>query len=584
LYASKRRPGLDSRITVWSETYSFTFSVKDLENGPILIPAYGIFVTRASSGQTARRFARELAAQNLKSIRQMTREHPEAASWDELMREVRLWRCPQGTIVPPFMQVKDPVVEVQLSDERWTDMWRVATDQLRGRHMWGNLAHEVGRPLRVMEMVGLHAETLPLYEYFLQSPGVKSDGDFSDGKGSFEWAKGMRHDMGYNHEGTHASTGRILFAMSERYFLTGDKEWFQRHRTRLQAAADWIIRQRNTYMKDTPNRNDLFVVGLMPPCQINDYAMPACDWRWYYADNALSLQGLQRFADVLMEIDPKEGKKYLNEAQSFRKAIRRTVEREAALAPVRLGRDGTCRSYVARMAYAGGVTGLELGVPQFPNCDFFWGSLPLAEAFAAIDAKDYRMFDTLDVMEELGTSVEAAEKLVEARKERAVPAEDAWFWHTYSRLPKLSHNANIYLLQDDVPSFLRFWMNVYAAMVGANGKLWEHWHPDSYEEARATPRVWLEHGKEIAVRNAPTYFGALAYEIVSDVDNGKITATVEIPNRRPVRSLIVRFRHPHTAPIKAVTVNGKPWKRFDPDKEVIELSGLTGKAVVIASY
>ena len=36
---------------------------------------------------------------------------------------------------------------------------------------------------------------------------------------------------------------------------------------------------------------------------------------------------------------------------------------------------------------------------------------------------------------------------------------------------------------------------------------------------------WLQQGKRIAVKNAPTCFGALAYEIVSDVDNGKITAT-----------------------------------------------------------
>ena len=41
--------------------------------------------------------------------------------------------------------------------------------------------------------------------------------------------------------------------------------------------------------------------------------------------------------------------------------------------------------------------------------------------------------------------------------------------------------------------------------------------------ARATPRAWLEQGKRIGVQNAPTYFGTVAYEIVSDVDNGKIS-------------------------------------------------------------
>ena len=102
--------------------------------------------------------------------------------------------------------------------------------------------------------------------------------------------------------------------------------------------------------------------------------------------------------------------------------------------------------------------------------------------------------------------------------------------------------------------------------------------------ARATPRVWLEQGKKIAVKNAPTYFGTLAYEIVSDVDHGKITATIEIPARNPPKSVLLRFRHPKALPIKSVTVNGQPWTRFDRDKEVIELMGLTGKAVVDAGY
>jgi hypothetical protein len=155
--------------------------------------------------------------------------------------------------------------------------------------MWGGLAFEVGRVAHEMDMVGLHNEADKVYEHFLKAPGAKSDGDYTDGDGALEWATSMRHDMGYSHDGTHASTGRLLFAMSERYFLTGDKEWFQRNRARLQAAADWIIRQRTLYMKDIPNRQNLFVAGLMPPCMLGDYALPTCDWHWYYVDNALSL-------------------------------------------------------------------------------------------------------------------------------------------------------------------------------------------------------------------------------------------------------------------------------------------------------
>ena len=76
----------------------------------------------------------------------------------------------------------------------------------------------------------------------------------------------------------------------------------------------------------------------------------------------------------------------------------------------------------------------------------------------------------------------------------------------------------------------------------------------------------------------------MAYEIVSDVDNGKISATVEIPSRNPPKEVILRFRHPKAAPIKSVAVNGKKWKAFDKGKETVELKGMTGTVAVTATY
>ena len=623
LVTSGEHLALDTRVTIWSGTNGFTFRALELDKGPILIPEHSVFVSKRGSGNTARQFAGELAAAHLKSIRQMTREHREAASYEEVMQELRLWTCPPGTTLAPFPKVGDPPMQVELSDARWTDAWRAASSQLKGKHLWGGLAFEVGRVAREMDMVGLHEEAAKVYEHFLRAPGAKSDGDYADGNGAFEWATAMRHDMGYSHDGTHASTGRLLFGMAERHFLTGDKAWFQQHRSRMQAAADWIIRQRNLYLKEVPNRQALFVAGLLPPGMLGDYALPACDWHWYYCDNAFALQGLRRFADALTDFDPQAGRNYQAQAAAFHQDLRRVVERDAALTPVRRARDGSFRSFIARMADARGLTGPELGAPQFPDCDMFMGALPLAEPFAVLDARDPRIVGTLDAMEEMGTSAVAVRQRAEARQKNGLPADDAWFWHAFVCLPKASHNANIYLLQDDVPNFLRFWMNQYTLMVGSNGKLWEHWrlpggwpnsqpgdfapcdNPDNgtagwfienfrnllvMEEgsslwvARATPRAWLEQGRKIAVRNAPTYFGALAYEIVSDVDHGRITATVQIPDRTPPKSVIVRFRHPQATPIKSVQVNGKRWTRFDKHKEVIELNGLKGQVTVTASY
>ncbi|MBI5091056.1 MAG: hypothetical protein HZB26_01270 [Candidatus Hydrogenedentes bacterium] len=616
LYAPSSRLGLDSRITVWTGADGFTFRVSDLDKGPILMPEHGVFVTKAGSGQTARRYAEALAAKGNKSIRQMTRERRETASWEETMKEVRLWTCPAGTTLAPFPEVEAPPMDVDLPDPGWTSAWRAGSAQLKGPNMWGGLAHEVGRVVHAMDLVGLHAEADKVYNHFLTSPGIKSDGDFTDGSGSLEWAASMRHDMGYSHDGTHASTGRLLFAMAERYFLTGDKAWFEKNRSRLQSAADWIIRQRKLYMMNIPCREDLFVSGLMPPCMLGDYALPASDWHWYYSDNTFALQGIQRFADALAEFDEEAGRKYRLEAEAFRQDIHRVAKKDAALSPVRLGRDGMYHSYIPRMAYARGLTGQELGAPQYADSelDSYVGALPLAEYFSALDANDTAMAGTLDVMTEMTTSDKAVQALEEQRKAKGLSADDAWYWLSYVSLPKISHNANIFLLQDDVPNFLRFWTNGYATMVGADGKLWEHWHLGNYanceapdngtagwfmenfrnllvmEEgsslwvARATPRAWLEQGKRISVKSAPTYFGDLAYEIKSDVDHGKIVATVDIPSRKELQSVILRLRHPKTSPIRNVSVNGEPWADFDAAKEIIRLRGKHGSVSVEARY
>ncbi len=102
--------------------------------------------------------------------------------------------------------------------------------------------------------------------------------------------------------------------------------------------------------------------------------------------------------------------------------------------------------------------------------------------------------------------------------------------------------------------------------------------------ARATPRTWLAQGQKISVKHAPTHFGNVDYEIVSDVNHGKISANVELPSRYPVREIWLRLRHPTSAPMKSVTVNGKDWKAFDPAKEIVRLHDLAQHVDVEVNY
>lgn len=102
--------------------------------------------------------------------------------------------------------------------------------------------------------------------------------------------------------------------------------------------------------------------------------------------------------------------------------------------------------------------------------------------------------------------------------------------------------------------------------------------------AKATPRVWLDQGKTISVAEAPTRFGNVGYELHSDIEHGKISAVLHLPEGYRAATKL-RLRVPNGKTIHAVTVDGAPWKDFSPEQELVNIpSGRQGKVSVEASY
>ena len=320
--------------------------------------------------------------------------------------------------------------------------------------------------------------------------------------------------------------------------------------------------------------------GILPPASTGDYTQSPTP---FYHIATISYEGLQMVAEALADGGVEGADGLVKDAEIFRRDLRAVGYRAAALMPVVKTSDGAYRRYIPSQCYsrsfaayegaAGGILFLVHGV--------YGTHEPIAQ-------------DILDVV---------AERI------------------------KVRGNYNIihdtvamaHLLDDDIPLFLRTlftqWrLGVYpfsgyghfggvpmpdwykggtpnAGYTAMEGALLERARcmlvfemGDRLWLAKATPRPWLEQGKKIAIKNAPTYFGTVAYEIVSDVDHGKINATVEMPARKAPKEVVLRFRHPKAAPIKSLTVNGKPWTEFNKDKETITLKGLTGTVTVTARY
>jgi len=106
--------------------------------------------------------------------------------------------------------------------------------------------------------------------------------------------------------------------------------------------------------------------------------------------------------------------------------------------------------------------------------------------------------------------------------------------------------------------------------------------PRGLELAFATPRSWRAPGRTIAVRNAPTSFGPLSYELKAAP--GAVDATVTIPSRTAPRSVLVRVRLPHARRIRSVTLDGSLFTRFNPRTGTVDLTGLKGTKTLHVTY
>jgi len=372
-----------------------------------------------------------------------------------------------------------------------------------------------------------------------------------------------------------------------------------------------MLRQRQLLARNLPSGQRLWSKGLQPAHVVtpDSERMHA----QFYESEAYYWLAVKRTAELLGLLDPREGARMSAEAESYRQDLLASVERSITLTPVVPVRDGTYHSFIPFAPY---VRGFASGAWGWRRCQghvgaIYWDTVqsadPLISPSGLLSPQDRRVQGHLDVLED---RLLLENPKVAARTPGFDPARH-WFSHaSWQYQCGLERHANIHLAADDGPNFIRSMLNQYAVdIVPGEYTFREHTTggpPDKiYEEscflerlrsmliledgdslwlARATPRAWLQPGQKILVRNAPTHFGAVAYEIVSHVDAGKITAKVELPARRSPKSVLLRLRHPNAAPIRSVEVNGKAWTAFDPGLEAVQLAGLKGKVEILATY
>ena len=128
------------------------------------------------------------------------------------------------------------------------------------------------------------------------------------------------------------------------------------------------------------------------------------------------------------------------------------------------------------------------------------------------------------------------------------------------------------------PSTDGAWFELYRNM------LVREWDDHTLVLMQAAPRAWMQDGKRIVVKRAPTWLGDVSYEVESAAASGRIHATLELEAREKNACVLLRIRHPQGKPMKGVTVNGTAWRDFDAAKEWVRIAGASGKYEVEVSY
>ncbi len=95
---------------------------------------------------------------------------------------------------------------------------------------------------------------------------------------------------------------------------------------------------------------------------------------------------------------------------------------------------------------------------------------------------------------------------------------------------------------------------------------------------QGTPRRWLDQGKEILLKEAPTWYGPLSLACTSAVDEGKLRIRLDLPPRLAGAPIHLRLRVPDRWETREVLVNGRAWKEVQGDW--IVLRDLRGHADV----
>jgi hypothetical protein len=370
-------------------------------------------------------------------------------------------------------------------------------------------------------------------------------------------------------------TPGMLYSVAQHYLLSGDRDSFEKLLPQTLRALDWCLGQ----MKRATDPQGPAPGLVRAP--LNDLSHDERSWAF---NQAYFVAGLELLGRALAAIHHPRAAECRTAGQSLRTAVEREFARASVRSPaVQLG-DGTWTAYVPSDAQGSGrlfevwyPTDVDSGPLHLPRLNALDPCGPLTTAMLH-DHEDNLFIHQWGAANEPVYNMQGCVYLLRDEPKAAIrtfystmacsfshsvfePVEHRWGWGQYFGPPSTDGS----------------WFELYRNM------LIRERDDDTLLLCQATPRAWLENGKRIEVRQAPTYYGPLSFTTESRADRGEITTTVELSERTPPTALLVRFRHPQEKPLRAATVNGREWRAFDTAKEWVRIPQPKVRRLVITA-
>lgn len=391
---------------------------------------------------------------------------------------------------------------------------------------------------------------------------------------------------------TTFGTAWHLWSLGEHYQLTRDRQWLRQVAPEIARVGHWIVRQTEKTRKLDAGGHSSPESGLMPPGVLADWN----SFAYHFAMNAYYVAALHELGEALGDMGHRDASFFKRHASALRESTLRAYRWTQARSPALPLRNGTWIPHYPSQVHSPGKLG-----------DFFPGQDAGRSWCYDVELGAHQLVPT-GVLEPRSREVT---RLMDHMEDVQFLA-DGWFdypaatnqadWFNlggFSKVqPYYTRNCEIYAQRDDVKPFVRSYFNSLAALLNPEVlTLWEHFrHSGAWDKTHETgyflhqtrtmlvqergrelwlaPFItsnWLRDGERVAVKNAPTSFGSVSYEISSCVAQGFIEARIEPPTRRAPKQIVLRLRHPDGKRIRSVTVNGKRHTTFDPASETVVL-------------